>query len=378
MSEERGLYRFTKRQGWCRAFQYKMPAARSSIAVIDDRPTKRQRVLPERPRSRSRSPLSATSSESPTIVVRPSPPPSKVSTPVASPKKPPTPPAHPPAHPPSPSSEESTTSILKEKPQPSPTSPPTPAPAGVVAVQREEKPPPPQNRNNGLVRLQAELYQSVVVGRGPEGNRFIPRDAVNRIMQFMPVLGAIRVCLPDLNDELAEYWAARICGDRDLLGLGERPTPAIKLFATLVLCGKGSEIVHLLQEGLTDRDLPLQADVRTGRLLKRLPEKRRHGRSLVWAATSDVESFRRWDVGAKSRFYDVQSLVIAPFFRKGSLWGGMLRETEQMPVIESDVAHRTTDVAHIWRVKFHPAHHNLCRRTASVSHFNVAFVWDCN
>jgi hypothetical protein len=186
-------------------------------------------------------------------------------------------------------------------------------------------------------------------------------------MQFMPVLGAIRVCLPDLNDELAEYWAARICGDRDLLGLGERPTPAIKLFATLVLCGKGGDIVHLLQEGLTDDDLPLQADVRTGKLLKRLPERRRNQRALVRASTSIVTSCGSWDIAAKSRFYDLQSLVIAPFFTRGSSWGGMLRETEQMPVIESDVAHRTTDVAHIWRVKFHPAHHNLSRRTASVS-----------
>ncbi|KAF2758576.1 kinase-like protein [Pseudovirgaria hyperparasitica] len=135
-------------------------------------------------------------------------------------------------------------------------------------------------------------------------------------------------------------------------------TTAISLFATLLRGKKDSEICNLLDDGLSDRDLPL---VRT-------PVSNRIGEKKFCLARNDeakttVEAMRRWAQSDLKDFGQYQFRMLAPVFDRYKPKGQLSNDTI-LPYVWDDQDHRPVEndrggYSEVVKRRLHPSHHNF-------------------
>ncbi|KAL1970712.1 hypothetical protein VTN77DRAFT_4356 [Rasamsonia byssochlamydoides] len=126
---------------------------------------------------------------------------------------------------------------------------------------------------------------------------------------------------------------------------------AKSLFATLVYLEKGGEIQSLLEEGITDVDLPFMRPT--------------HDRSfpLQTKDGSPIKTLERWIPGEREEFYRTQWWMTAPVFEDLEHYN--LDDNDVLPFVpltsEEEEKYRRNrgGYSQVYPARIHPAHHNL-------------------
>ncbi|KAH8802626.1 kinase-like domain-containing protein [Xylogone sp. PMI_703] len=230
-------------------------------------------------------------------------------------------------------------------------------------------------REDSGYQLKENLGQSIrasliSVSRAGEKNKFLPNDALARIITRQRVrheLSSHKVAtskeLDTLTDQVWEITTTTA-------SLGKQTTRR-KIFAILGLMDKVEDIIHFVEAGLYDNDLPfkLQGDS--------CPQLRLSGKGRD-DDTGHILLFDKWRPHEIESFNTYQWQLIAPYFR---LVTGMepkvlhynLQNEIILPfIVDLEQAgraegHNVGGFADVWRVQIHPAHHNYCKDNADSS-----------
>ena len=133
----------------------------------------------------------------------------------------------------------------------------------------------------------------------PRGSQLfiVPRCAQESTITEPAVKRAIKAGNPDITDAEVDEYTKKICAS------------ARQLFATLVFTKKGKEICRLLNEGVTDEDLPLQRKFDDMENDSQWLLLRRSGKQII--------TLDRWTPKSREKFSDAQRLMTSPVFEKG-------------------------------------------------------------
>lgn len=173
----------------------------------------------------------------------------------------------------------------------------------------------------------------------------VPRSTQEELITVSTILKDIQARNPDIDETEAAAYAAKACHC------------AKKLYATLAYIKKGPEICSLLEEGISDGDLPLK---RISNAKSRFALYRKTGESIkTLEAWKDkyLESFDRvqwWmtsPVFEEQQHYDLDDKTILPF----------------VPFEFAPAANGKTQGAcsEVYPVCIHPAHHEFGQTSAS-------------
>jgi hypothetical protein len=141
-----------------------------------------------------------------------------------------------------------------------------------------------------------------------------------------------------------------------------------KLFAILVWLDRLACIQTLLDEGLTDEDLPLSRIDTTDNVHGSLSFNYSQVRTC---SGLPVKALRFWESHAIEEFLRIQWMFLAPVFNFGEeIKHYDLDDNCVLPFIEDEekTNAKSGGYSDVWGVRIHPAHQNLYRSTSSVSH----------
>lgn len=212
-------------------------------------------------------------------------------------------------------------------------------------------------------RLGDELRNAYCDTEGKQPSEFLPIDALDRIVTEERVREEIAKFSEISDDELDRHV-------QHVLGASATPgqtTSRKKIFAILALIDKLEAIWDFVAEGIYDAHLPFEK----GRAQS--PDGSRKGRLelLRKSDTGDstrvpIRAFHGWRGAEVTIFERTQWDVHVPIFflntkKDPRVRHYPLQESVVLPFIEDDEAKQSAKMggfADVWRIKFHPSHHN--------------------
>ncbi|RYP52679.1 hypothetical protein DL768_002235 [Monosporascus sp. mg162] len=217
----------------------------------------------------------------------------------------------------------------------------------------EEEPPKEQPR-----QLEDELRAARIAPR-PHSEGFIPFDALDRIITPERVEQELRnragVPEGELDKYTAEVWGASTKKSKVRRVMTRR-----KIFAILVLLGKTAAILDFVKPGLHDSILPLE-------LIDSEPGKPRLAMKTTDGEKTHLNFCLGWDTFYHESFFRYQWWFNAPWFQLRTEPQQKLKhyELEYNVVLPEIDTKRSQDSARqggfgdVYKVVFHPAHHNM-------------------
>jgi hypothetical protein len=212
--------------------------------------------------------------------------------------------------------------------------------------------PVPSRRESLEQRLRGALCQHA----HKESKSFLPRDKLNELVVEDSVAETLTECIPELSVNSARQLALTICP-----GSGRDPLhPSFRrMFAILVMIEQPQEILILVNNNITDHDLPL-VKVRN----------RNAGRSELRRRTEphkSLECIDKWSSFLVDLFEEYQWTVLSPFFsrgNKGAVRFYPLDDQTILPFIEDSSRDANLEGdddfqgghGSVSRVKIHPSH----------------------
>lgn len=167
----------------------------------------------------------------------------------------------------------------------------------------------------------------------------VPRCRQESLITVPAVAKDIRTGDSTISEEVALKFAKQACQS------------ARKLYATLAYVKKGPDICGLLQEGITDEDLPLVPIAKGDR------ENALHRRD-----GTSISTFENWADKHLEKFDRVQWWMTAPVFKEGAHYE--LDDKEMLPFIpftDNDNVPETKrgGYSEVYPVRVHPSHHEF-------------------
>lgn len=185
----------------------------------------------------------------------------------------------------------------------------------------------------------------------PHGNHnfFIPANALKDLVVVDTVLSNIATSNSRLNDDQVLDYAQKVCQH------------ATKLFAALAYVKMAPSICSLLEEGITDHDLPFVRRKNDGKSFR-----------LLRQSGDQIHTFEEWESKEREKFDRVQMWMIAPVFKL--LGHYELDDKAILPFVpfdgmeEMEKKSRQGGYGEVYPVQIHPAHHRFWTSHDEVSH----------
>lgn len=208
-----------------------------------------------------------------------------------------------------------------------------------------------------------ELREAYCDTEGKQHNEFLPIDALDRIVTENRVREEIRRFSKGPHDGLDR-------GVQDVLGASTssgQTTSRKKIFAVLALVDKLEAIWDFVTEGIYDIHLPFEKE------RAQSPDGARKGPLELSRKTGTdgstrirIKAFQTWNGAEVTNFERTQWNVYIPIFflntpKEPKVLHYPLQESIILPFIEDDEVKQSSKMggfAEVWRVKFHPSHHN--------------------
>jgi hypothetical protein len=173
-------------------------------------------------------------------------------------------------------------------------------------------------------------------------NFFVPRRAQDELLTKDAIAKDIQARNADIGEEEALEYADKAC------------ECAKQLCATLAYVGKGANICRLLQEGITDRDLPL---VRAS-----------DGSFALQRQTGEsIKTFEEWSDEDLEDFDRIQYWMTAPVFQDKKHYN--LDENAILPFMKFKASEtqqaKQGGYSEVFPVRIHPAHHEFWEASGS-------------
>lgn len=198
---------------------------------------------------------------------------------------------------------------------------------------------------------------------GKQHNEFLPIDSLDRIVTECRVREEIAKFSKGPNDGLD-------LDVQDILGAStssRQKTSRKKIFAMLALVDKLEAISDFVTEGIYDIHLPFEkgrAQSPSGARIGRPELSRRSGTDV--STRIPIKAFQSWSGAEVTNFERTQWNVHIPIFflntpKEPKVRHYPLQESVVLPFIEDDEIKQNSKMggfADVWRVKFHPSHHN--------------------
>jgi hypothetical protein len=173
----------------------------------------------------------------------------------------------------------------------------------------------------------------------------VPKDVQEKLITESTVANDIKAHKPDISEKEAADYAKKACQD------------ARCLYATLAYIKRGAEICALLNEGITDNDLPLV----------RRPNDR--NAPLYLRGGNYVKAMEFWKPKYRENFDRVQWWMTSPVFKYGE--HHFLDEKSVLPFVplnskDESLSKKQGGYSEVYPVRIHPAHHNFWQSTLQV------------
>jgi hypothetical protein len=170
----------------------------------------------------------------------------------------------------------------------------------------------------------------------------IPKCQLDAIITYENVVSDISLKSPDLSDDKVHDYA-KIVVDK-----------AKSLYASLVLSNRNASVQGLLDEEISDADLPL---------MYCRPEKKQPGTAQTSFSTSSgrpVKSFENWSEDYKLKFAERQWSTLVKVFGLGEHYE--LNKNDLlpfMPLEECEDVHKHGAYGKVYPARIHPSHHEF-------------------
>ncbi|KAH6632310.1 kinase-like domain-containing protein [Chaetomium tenue] len=205
----------------------------------------------------------------------------------------------------------------------------------------------------------------------PPGSQYYPKGLVEALMTAEEIEAVIDEGRHHLgkqltDEEVQNYAQSAIHGKPD----DDTKSGYRKIFAILVLLKRGWDIVLFIDEGIRDKDLPLQTVP-----IPRADSVSRPKMRLGGDASTALAWLSHWPGVDHEGFEREQWLMLTPFFARGQPGGAWLYELPRpvvLPWIEKDKeALRQGAYGFVSKVEIHPRHHTFDLSKASDGMFAV-------
>ncbi|KAI8941652.1 hypothetical protein NX059_002865 [Plenodomus lindquistii] len=214
-------------------------------------------------------------------------------------------------------------------------------------------------------QLQTEILNARVRTRKLDGrdSRFVPKGSLHRVIHPASVAQELRNVMPALTaDEVLRYSKA-VCEQtqtREERHGKYQIRSYRKVFAILVLVEAASSIVSLLEEDISDQDLPLTLIERDGKSI--LCRRSDQEQVALRCFTTDA-----WSLAKLEKFEEYQWLLLAPFFspdENGNVKHYILQDQHTLPFVapvtaQGNEADRVGGYGKVLMVNIHRDHHNF-------------------
>jgi serine/threonine protein kinase len=235
----------------------------------------------------------------------------------------------------------------------------------------------PSSLSNDQLALQEQISRALQRTTSLDGveTEFLPYGDLSRLMNFSSVYHElVTKSVGQMNTSQLKQIAESICSDTTVVRNGVSLKRTFrKIFAILVLLNMTSMIPMLLDEDVSDLDLPLSplGSPRITGFVRKHPTKKD---SYV-----ELESFQhpQWSSVQLRNLHECQWKLLAPFLSKSDAEGVKhytLRDQEILPFITSDDGKDTTRTggfATVSMVSIHKDHHNFETQRSYASGFAV-------
>jgi hypothetical protein len=169
----------------------------------------------------------------------------------------------------------------------------------------------------------------------------VPKCSQESLITESNVKDIIRAGHPLIEEEEAGKYARKTC------------QCARRLFAILAFMKKGSGICQLLDEGISDQDLPLHRTDAQGPF------------ALQRGTGTHIETLRKWCDKDLEKFDRIQWWMVAPVFECGE--HHKLEDNVVLPFIsfEHNEKPKVGGYSEVYPRRLHPAHHNFWNPSGS-------------
>jgi hypothetical protein len=172
----------------------------------------------------------------------------------------------------------------------------------------------------------------IVYSLGNDTRRFVPHSELDKLISIERVTFELGHVLQRTTDANINALAQTICKS------------ASRLFATLVYIERLETVVTLLDEGVSDDDLPVHF------------EDSEHGCTFTSKSGKTIPSLTNWKLRASGEFYTHQWWMMAPIFRKGD--HHEFNNAAVLPFTSSEtIGDSASGMTLI--VNIHPSHHDF-------------------
>jgi hypothetical protein len=165
---------------------------------------------------------------------------------------------------------------------------------------------------------------------------FVPNCELKKIITTEVVTADIQAILPDTSKAYVEDLAKIICES------------APRLFATLGYLKKEHEIVPLLNEHISDKDLPFEIQK---------PPPRGNKYALQGKGGKEIKCIAHWTEEVSEDFHKCQRWMNAPVFKEG--FHHDLDDNDILPFINRTVVSMTGGFSKVYLAEMHSSHHNF-------------------
>ncbi|KAI9857183.1 MAG: hypothetical protein M1813_008545 [Trichoglossum hirsutum] len=165
---------------------------------------------------------------------------------------------------------------------------------------------------------------------------FVPKSAQESLITRPVIKSIIQEEQQEIEEEEADRYARETCQS------------ARQLFAILAFIGKGSEICPLLNEAVSDKDLPLVDDTSTPELY-----------TLQRKTGIHIKTLEKWKERDLSNFYRIQWCMVAPVFEYHNHYE--LEDNTILPFISFEFNGKPWygGYSEVCPRRLHPAHHSF-------------------
>lgn len=220
-----------------------------------------------------------------------------------------------------------------------------------------------QPETNHEINLESRILDALEVSSGRLGRKFLPFDQMDKIFTFEAILKELQAHCPSRTGEGLQFLAHQI--HDEVKPPNSSLTTRRKIFGTLVRINKTACIIHFIEEGLYDSDLPFYFPSSTEQH-EPVIRRTRQGQNIP------VRCFTvpRWKPFERESFEQYQWEFQAPFFQVTPTNGTRRRplhyplgDNAVLPFIEDFEGEGMGDMisagySEVWRVRIHPAHHS--------------------
>ena len=199
--------------------------------------------------------------------------------------------------------------------------------------------------------LKEQLYKARIEVPYRPHTFFVPRSVLQDLITVSAVASDIQARFPDVDEIQATLVAERVCAY------------ARQLYAILAYVRKAEDITLLLEEGITDEDLPLF--------------RKPNAHSVFALYRNDgntIKTCETWRANHLEKFDRIQWWMIAPVFRLNEdLY--RLDDKTVLPFIplghsSNELEHKQGGYSEVYPVRIHPAHHEFWHSTGRVVSIN--------